>query len=388
MALAASAFAMGTAEFVVAGLLPTIAADLEVSISVTGLLISAYALAIVVGGPLFTAAGLRAPRRRLLVLAAALFVAGNVMAAIAPGYPVLMAGRMLAAFGQGSFLPIASVVAADLVPAHLRARAIAVVFAGGTAANVAGTPLGTLLGQQFGWRSTFWTLAAIGIASLIAVAVAVPSTPRPVNASLRGESAVFGRLRIWLTLAIGMLGFGGLFSSFTYIAPFLTSVSGYPAGAVAPLLALFGVGLVVGNLAGGRFGGRNQLGALAGALALLTVGLSGLALGGSSPVLAVILLILVGAAGFALVAPFMTRLIDQAGGAPLLAAAAGGSAANLGAAAGAYLGGLAIDFGLGFTGPPAIGSAIAATGLLVLLTARALDRTCGRRGRLRPADRP
>ena len=218
MALAATAFVMGTAEFVIAGLLPAVAVDLAVSIPVAGLLISGYALAIVVGGPLFTAAGVRAPRQRLLVLAAALFVTGNVMASIAPGYPMLMAGRVLGAFGQGAFLPVASVVAADMVAPHLRAHAIAVVFAGGTAANVVGTPLGTLLGQQLGWRATFWALAAIGVASLIAVAVAVPRTPRPMNAPLRGELATFGRLPVWLTLAIGMLGFGGLFSSFTYIA--------------------------------------------------------------------------------------------------------------------------------------------------------------------------
>jgi DHA1 family inner membrane transport protein len=381
MALAATAFVMGTAEFVIAGLLPAVAVDLAVSIPVAGLLISGYALAIVVGGPLFTAAGVRAPRQRLLVLAAALFVTGNVMASIAPGYPMLMAGRVLGAFGQGAFLPVASVVAADMVAPHLRAHAIAVVFAGGTAANVVGTPLGTLLGQQLGWRATFWALAAIGVASLIAVAVAVPSTPRPMNATLRGELATFGRLPVWLTLAIGMLGVGGLFSSFTYIAPLLTSVSGYPAGAVAPLLALFGVGLLVGNLAGGRVGGRNQLGVLAGALALLTVGLAGLALCASSRVLAAILLVLVGAAGFALVAPFMTRLIDQADGTPLLAAAAGGSAVNLGAATGAYLGGLSIDSVLGFTGPPPIGSAIAAAGLLIVITARALNRHANRAGR-------
>ncbi|OLT00979.1 hypothetical protein BJF90_06650 [Pseudonocardia sp. CNS-004] len=369
LALAAGAFVMCTAEFVIAGLLPDVAADLGVGISTAGLLISGYAAAIVVGGPLFVVAGTRVRRRRLLVFAAAVFVAGNVLSAVAGSYGLLMAGRVVSALGQGAFLATASVVAADLVSPSLRARAIALVFAGGTAANVAGSPLGALVGQLLGWRATFWAVAVLGAAALAAVA-AVPATPPPTRTTLRGGLGAFGNRQVWLTLAIGMAGPGGLFAAYTYIAPLLTSAGGYPPEAIAPLLVLFGIGLLVGNSIGGRFGGRAQLRVLGIALAVLAAGLLGLAAGAHSPVVAPVLLVVVGAGAFAMVAPFMTRLIDQAAGAPLLAAAAGGSATNTGAALGAYVGGLAIDTPLGVTGPPAAGAAVAALGLVAVLAAR------------------
>jgi DHA1 family inner membrane transport protein len=369
LALAAGAFVMCTAEFVIAGLLPDVAADLGVGISTAGLLISGYAGAIVVGGPLFVVAGTRVRRRRLLVFAAAVFIAGNVLSAVAGSYELLMVGRVVSALGQGAFLATASVVAADLVSPSLRARAIALVFAGGTAANVAGSPLGALVGQLLGWRATFWAVAVLGAAALAAVA-AVPATPPPVPTTLRGGLVAFGNRQVWLTLAIGVAGPGGLFAAYTYIAPLLTSAGGYPPEAIAPVLALFGIGLLVGNSIGGRFGGRAQLRVLGIALAVLAAGLLGLAAGAHSPVVAPVLLVVVGAGAFAMVAPFMTRLIDQAAGAPLLAAAAGGSATNTGAALGAYLGGLAIDTPLGVTGPPVAGAAVAAFGLVAVLAAR------------------
>ncbi|WP_232665520.1 MFS transporter [Pseudonocardia sp. TRM90224] len=371
VALSASAFVMGTAEFVIAGLLPSVAIDLGVSIPAAGLLISGYALAIVIGGPIFVAAGTRTPRRALLLTAAVVFVIGNLVAALASNYPALMVGRVLGALGQGAFLPIASVVAAELVAPERRARAIAIVFAGGTTANIVGTPLGTLLGQQLGWRSTFWVLAALAAVSLVIVSRAVPALPPPpVAATLRAELAAFGRVQVWLTLAIGLAGFGGLFAMFTYVTPLLISVAGFPDAAIAPLLALFGVGLLAGNVIGGRLGSRAQLGSLGGSLAVLAAGLAVLAAGASNPVVAVVALAVVGAAAFAIVAPFMTRLIDQAAGAPSLAAAAGGSAVNLGAALGAYAGGLSITSGLGFAGPSAVGACVAAAGLVVVAAAR------------------
>jgi DHA1 family inner membrane transport protein len=370
LALAAGAFVMCTAEFVIAGLLPDVAADLGVGISTAGLLISGYAVAIVVGGPVFVVAGTRVPRGRLLVFAAAVFVAGNVLSAVAGSYGLLMAGRVVGALGQGAFLATASVVAADLVAPSLRTRAIALVFAGGTAANVAGSPLGALVGQLMGWRATFWAVAVLGAAALAAVVAAVPATPPPAPTTLRGGLGAFRNGQVWLTLAIGVAGPGGLFAAYTYIAPLLTSASGYPPQAIAAVLGLFGIGLLLGNAIGGRFGGA-QLRVLGIALAVLAAGLAGLAVGAHSAVVATVLLVIVGAGAFAMVAPFMTRLIDQAAGAPLLAAAAGGSATNTGAALGAYLGGLAIDTPLGVTGPPAAGAVIAAFGLVAVLAARA-----------------
>jgi MFS transporter, DHA1 family, inner membrane transport protein len=371
LALAAGAFVMCTAEFVIAGLLPGIAADLGVGLSTAGLLISGYAAAIVVGGPVFVIAGTRVPRGRLLVVAAVVFVAGNALSAVAGSYGPLMAGRVLGALGQGAFLATASVVAADLVaPPSLRTRAIALVFAGGTAANVVGSPLGALVGQLLGWRATFWAVAALGAVALAAVVVAVPAPPPLVPTTVRGGFGVFRNRQVWLTLAIGVAGPGGLFAAYTYIAPLLTAASGYPPEAIGPVLALFGIGLLLGNSIGGRFG-RAQLRVLGTALAVLAAGLLGLAVGAHSPIVATVLLVVVGAGAFAMVAPFMTRLIDQAAGAPLLAAAAGGSATNTGAALGAYLGGLAIDTPLGVTGPPVAGAAMAAFGLLAVLAARA-----------------
>jgi MFS transporter, DHA1 family, inner membrane transport protein len=369
-ALAAGAFVMCTAEFVIAGLLPDIAADLGVGISTAGLLISGYAAAIVVGGPVFVVAGTRIPRGRLLVFAAAVFVVGNVLSAVAGSYGPLMAGRVIGALGQGAFLATASVVAADLVAPSLRTRAIALVFAGGTAANVAGSPLGALVGQLLGWRATFWAVAVLGVVALAAVAAAVPATPPLAPTTLRSGFGAFRNGQVWLTLAIGVAGPGGLFAAYTYIAPLLTSASGYPPQAIAAVLGLFGIGLLVGNSIGGRFGGA-QLRVLGIALAVLATGLAGLAVGAHSAVVATVLLVVVGAGAFAMVAPFMTRLIDQAAGAPLLAAAAGGSATNTGAALGAYVGGIAIDTPLGVTGPPVAGAVIAAFGLVAVLAASA-----------------
>jgi DHA1 family inner membrane transport protein len=370
LALAAGAFVMCTAEFVIAGLLPDIASDLGVGISTAGLLISGYAAAIVVGGPAFVIAGTRVPRTRLLVVAAVLFVAGNTLAALSGTYPTLMVGRVLSALGQGAFLATASVVAADLVTPSLRARAIALVFAGGTVANVAGTPIGALVGQLLGWRATFWAVAVLGTAALVAVGTAVPASPPPTPTTVRAGLGAFRQVQVWLTLAIGTAGLGGLFAAYTYIAPLLTSAAGLPAGAIAPVLGLFGIGLLAGNVVGGRFGAGSQLRVLGTGLAVLALGLAGLVVGTSSPVAAVVLLMVVGASAFALVAPFMTRLIDQAVDAPLLASAAGGSAVNTGAALGAYSGGLAIDSPLGVAGPPAVGAVIAAFGLVAVLAAR------------------
>jgi DHA1 family inner membrane transport protein len=319
----------------------------------------------------FVVAGTRIPRGRLLVFAAAVFVAGNVLSAVAGSYGPLMAGRVIGALGQGAFLATASVVAADLVAPSLRTRAIALVFAGGTAANVAGSPLGALVGQLLGWRATFWAVAVLGVVALAAVAAAVPATPPPVPTTLRSGFGAFRNGQVWLTLAIGVAGPGGLFAAYTYIAPLLTSASGYPPQAIAAVLGLFGIGLLVGNSIGGRFGGGAQLRVLGIALAVLATGLAGLAVGAHSAVVATVLLVVVGAGAFAMVAPFMTRLIDQAAGAPLLAAAAGGSATNTGAALGAYFGGLAIDTPLGVTGPPVAGAVIAAFGLVAVLAASA-----------------
>ncbi len=381
LAMAISAFVMGTAEFVITGLLPQVAGDLEVSLPTAGTLISGYALAIVVGGPACTLAGNRVPRKALLLAAIALFVLGNLLSAVAAGYWTLMGGRVLAALGQATFLGVGSVVAANLVPEHRRSRAIALVFTGLTLATVLGTPLGTLLGQHLGWRAVFWLITAVALASLTAVAALVPSQPHSRPLHVRTELATFTKPTVWVILGIAMLGIGGLFASFSYIAPLLTEVTGLPDTALSPLLGMFGVGLVAGNLAGGWAADRYPTATIATALAAQSVAMTTLAVFAHQPVIATIALMATGAAGFAIVPAFLSRLIDHAGGESPLAAAAGGSATNLGTATGSYLGGLTLTAGLDYTAPTWLGTAMALLALTVLLlwTVRKTSFLAGRR---------
>ncbi|MBW4717270.1 MFS transporter [Saccharothrix obliqua] len=374
VALMISSFGIGTTEFVVMGLLPEIANDLSVSITSAGLLISGYALGVVVGGPVVTALGTRQSRKTMLVLLMGLFIVGNLLSALAPGYGLLMAGRVLAAVCHGAFFGIASVVAADLVAPDKRSRAISLVFTGLTVANVVGAPLGNWIGQDLGWRSTFWMITGIGLVSLVGVVTMVPATPKPVDARIASELAVFKRLQVWLALATAALSIGALFASFSYIAPLMTEVTGFSSGAMTPLLVLFGVGLVTGNLIGGRFADRAQLPTLYVAQAVLAVVLLVFVVTSANKVLAVITLVLLGAAGFATVPGFMTRAIDKAAGAPTLASAAAASAANLGISVGAYLSGVAIDAGGGYTAPNLVGAAMAVAALAVTLVSGSLQK--------------
>lgn len=375
LAMALSAFVMGTAEFVITGLLPDVAGDLGISIPSAGALITGYALAIVIGGPLCTIAGARVPRKALLLGSMLLFICGNLVSALAPGYWVLMTGRVLAAFGQASFLGIGSVVAANLVADHRRSQAIAMVFTGITLANVVGSPLGTLLGQTLGWRAIFWTITAVATLSCVVVAALVPTQPRPDYVGYRAEFAMFGRVQVWLTLLIAMLGMGALFSSFSYVAPLLTEVAGFDSSAITLLLGLFGGGLVLGNGIGGWAADRGQLPTMCGALALLAVVMVAFASLASSPLAVIVGLPLMGAAGFALVPALLSRLINMAGGESPLAAATGGSATNLGTAVGASVGGLTINAGLGFTAPTWLGAIMAVCGLGVALVVWNANRT-------------
>lgn len=232
LALALSAFAIGTTEFVIVGLLPEVARDLSVSIPSAGLLISGYALGVVIGAPALTAAASRLPRKHVLLGLMVLFVAGNLVCALAPTYGLLMVGRVIAALAHGAFFGVGSVVAADLAKPDKRARAIALMFTGLTVANVLGVPLGTLLGQHLGWRSTFWAVTVLGIAGLAGIAALLPTQPRAVEGVLRRELTAFRRPQVWLALMTTALGFGGLFASFTYIAPMMTHVAGFAPASV------------------------------------------------------------------------------------------------------------------------------------------------------------
>jgi DHA1 family inner membrane transport protein len=374
LALAIGAFGIGTTEFVIMGLLPEVATDFGVSIPSAGLLISGYALGVVVGAPLLTAIGSKVSRKTVLIALMGVFIVGNLISALAPSYGVLMAGRIVAALSHGAFFGVGSVVAASLVPKAKQASAIALMFTGLTVANVLGVPGGTALGQHFGWRSTFWAVTVLGIIGLIGIVVLVPKQSVSEGPGLRSELAVFRSLQVWLALAMTALGFAGVFASFTYIAPMMTSVAGFSNGAVTWLLVLFGGGLVVGNLLGGKAADRSLMPSLYVILALLAAVLVVFVFTAHAKLPSAITIALFGAAGFATVAPLQKRVMDKAAGAPALASAANIAAFNLGNAIGAYLGGLTIEHGLGYTAPNWVGAALAASGLAVALASGLLDR--------------
>jgi DHA1 family inner membrane transport protein len=374
LALAISAFGIGTTEFVIMGLLPEVAADFGVSIPSAGLLISGYALGVVVGAPLLTALASRVPRKTVLTALMGLFIAGNVLSALASSYGLLMTGRVVAALSHGAFFGVGSVVAASLVAPAKRAGAIALMFTGLTVANVLGVPAGTALGQAFGWRSTFWVVSALGVVGAIGILALVPHQEPGPDGGLRSELAVFRRPQVWLALAMTTLGFAGVFASFTYIAPMMTQVAGFSSGAVTWLLVLFGAGLFAGNLLGGRAADRRLMPSLYVILAALALVLVAFVFTAHAKVPAAITIALFGAAGFATVPPLQARVMAKAEGAPALASAANIAAFNLGNAGGAWLGGQAIDAGLGYTAPNWIGAALAAAGLAVALISGLLDR--------------
>lgn len=374
VALAIGAFGIGTTEFVIMGLLPEIAAEFGVSIPSAGLLVTGYALGVVAGAPVMTILGTKINRKTMLMLLMGLFIAGNLLSAVAPAFGVMLAGRIVASLAHGAFFGIGSVVAAELVAPDKRAGAIAIMFTGLTVANIVGVPLGTFVGQAVGWRVTFGIVAALGVVGLVGVAKLVPDLPRPEGAHLRKELAAFRNVQVVLAMAMTVLGFGGVFAAITYIAPMMTEIAGYSSGAVTWLLVLFGIGMFLGNLTGGRFADRKlmpmlyvSLGGLAIVLALFTVT-------AHSKILAAATILLIGALGFATVPPLQKRVLDQAHGAPTLASVVNIGAFNLGNALSAWLGGVVISAGFGYTAPNWVGAALAGSALGLAVLSAALER--------------
>ncbi|MFJ3319412.1 MULTISPECIES: MFS transporter [unclassified Curtobacterium] len=382
IALALGGFGIGLTEFVITGLLPEVAADYGVTETTAGWLVTGYALAVIVGALGLTAATTRLPRKPVLIGLLVLFVIGNTLSALAPVYGVMMLGRVIAALCHGAFFGIGSVVASNMVAKEKRASAVALMFTGLTASNVLGVPFGTFLGQALGWRATFWTIAAIGVVALVGVALLVP-TVRSADAtvpSLRRELGAFRSGQVWLSLGITVLGYGGMFGAFTYIAYTLTSVSGFSSGAVPWLLIVFGIGLFVGNFAGGKLASRSIDGTLLVVLVVLTVVLAVFAAVAASPVLTVIALVLMGAFGFATVPALQTRVMQYADHAPTLASGANIAAFNLGNALGAWIGGLTIAAGLGYTSPIWAGAGITAAAVVLTSVAAGAARRARSRG--------
>ncbi|MEU6538903.1 MFS transporter [Streptomyces sp. NPDC047000] len=374
LALAIGAFGIGTTEFVITGLLPAVADDFGVSIPTAGLLVTGYALGVVAGAPVMTVLGTKTSRKRMLMVLMGLFIAGNLISALAPAFTVMLIGRIVASLAHGAFFGIGSVVAADLVAPDRKAGAIATMFTGLTVANVVGVPLGTLVGQHLGWRVTFGVVAGLGVVGLVGVATLVPELPRPDGVRLRHELAAFRNVQVLLAMAMTVLGFGGVFAAITYIAPMMTRVAGFADGSVTWLLVLLGLGMVVGNLVGGRFADRSLMPMLYVSLGGLAVVLALFTLTAHSKAAAAVTLTLIGALGFATVPPLQKRVLDHAHGAPTLASAMNIGAFNLGNALSAWLGGRVIAAGLGYTAPNGVGAVLAVSALALAVLSAALDR--------------
>ncbi|MEV8599356.1 MFS transporter [Streptomyces griseoviridis] len=374
LALAIGAFGIGTTEFVIMGVLPEVAAGFGVSIPTAGWLVSGYALGVVLGAPVLTVLGTRVSRKKMLMFLMGLFIVGNALSAAAPVFGVMLIGRVIASLAHGAFFGIGSVVAANLVAPARKASAISLMFMGLTVANIVGVPLGTYIGQAAGWRVTFVVVAALGVVGLLGVARLVPDEGRPESADVRAEFAAFRNVQVWLAMAMTVLGYGGVFAAVTYITPMMTEVAGYSAGAVTWLLVLFGTGMFLGNLLGGRFADRALMPMLCTALGALSLTLLLFTATAHHKVLAAITLTLVGALGFATVPPLQKWVLDQASAAPTLASAANIGAFNLGNALAAWLGGVVISAGLGYTAPNWVGALLSGSALLLAFLAAFLNR--------------
>ena len=376
LALTAGAFGIGTTEFVIMGLLLQVSADLHVSIAAAGLLISGYALGVAVGAPLLTIATRRVPRKTVLLALMAIFTLGNIACALAANYEMLMAARVVTSLAHGTFFGVGSVVATGLVPPERRASAIAMMFTGLTAAALLGVPAGAWLGLHFGWRSTFWAVALIGVIAFAVLALFVPrGRADAAPSSLRDELAVLGRPQVLLGLAMTVLGYAGVFVVFTYIQPLLTGVTGVSAAAVSPILLLFGGGLAVGNLLGGRLADRALMPSVLGTLAVLAAVLGAMQFVIHTPWTAILFVLLLGVAAFATVAPLQLRVLDKAAGAGQnLASSLNIAAFNLGNALGAWVGGVVIDRGPGLQALGWVAALLTLVGLAIALWSRALDR--------------
>ncbi|MGW6055421.1 MFS transporter [Streptomyces sp. NPDC055189] len=365
--LAAGTFLMGTTEFVIAGLLPEIADDLGVSVAHSGLLITAFAVGMIIGGPAMALATLRLPQRRTLVLALAVFVLGHVVAALSSSFAVVLTARVVTALATGAFWAVGFVIATAAAGPANATRAVGVMMGGLTLANVVGVPLGSLAGQVTGWRGPFWALAVLAALAATFAGRFIPRTQQPGQISVRAEIRALRQGRLWLALAAAVLIMGGVLATYTYITPLLTDRTGIAAGAVPLVLIAFGVGALGGTAVGGRLGDRHPMTTTITAAAATALTLLVLIPGSTNPVAAIGLVFLMALTGFT-VNPVVTSLaVRFAGDAPTLTAALTTSAYNTGIAAGSAIAGQALDSSLGLTGPALVGAVSAALTLLPLI---------------------
>jgi DHA1 family inner membrane transport protein len=374
VALALGGFAIGTTEFVTMGLLPDIADGVGVSIPSAGGFISAYALGVVVGAPVIAALATRLPRRAVLLALMAAFLAGNVLSALASGSVTLLLARFVSGLPHGAYFGVASLVAASLVAPHLRGRAVSSVMLGLAVATLAGVPAATWLGQQLGWRSAYWAVVVIAAITLASVLAVVPSSPGRPEATVRSELGALRRPQVLLTLVVAVVGFGGMFAVYSYIAPLVTEVTGLPRGAIPLVLLAFGIGGVLGTALGGRLADRALFRSLVGANVVTGVLLAIMPLAALSPVTLVATVALLSMSASVLVVCLQLRLMEVAGEAQMLGAALNHSALNAANALGAWLGAVVIAAGWGWTAPSSVGAALAVAGLAFLGWSAALRR--------------
>lgn len=369
LVLALSAFAIGTTEFVIMGLLPEVAGDLSVSIPAAGWLVSGYAFSVAIGAPIMALLTARLPRKTALLMLMGIFILGNLLCAVAANYGLLMLARIITALCHGAFFGIGSVVAASLVPANRKASAVALMFTGLTLANVLGVPAGTALGQIAGWRSPFWAVTLIGVVALIGLWRVLPKKHDEEAVDMRKEVAALRNGPLWLALATTVLFSAAVFAPFTYVAPLLGEVTQVSPRGITWTLVLIGLGLTLGNIIGGRLADWRLGTTLAGVFATMAIVSTVLSWTSASLIPAEITLFIWAAAAFAAVPALQVNVVRVGGAAPNLVATLNIGAFNVGNAIGAWVGGSVIDHGLGLTRVPLAGAAIAVLALIAVMIA-------------------
>ncbi|MDQ1052398.1 DHA1 family inner membrane transport protein [Arthrobacter sp. SORGH_AS 212] len=374
LSLAMGGVGIGVTEFTMMGLLKEVEQGLGISTPEAGHLISAYALGVVVGAPLLAAVGARLPRKQLALGLLLFFTVANLASFVAPDYGTMLVSRFAAGLPHGAFFGVAAVIAASLVPPTRRGWAISMVMAGLSISNVVGVPFATWLGQTYGWRLLFVLVGFIGLLTLAMVWRFVPFQAAHPDASIRRELGALKRLQVWLAILIGVVGFGGFFATYTYIAHTMTMVAGIPSSLIPLVVALYGLGMVAGNLVGGRLADKSVMGTLYKVLPVIAVALVVYAVAVHWPWSALLMVFVVGASGSMLIPALQTRLLDASPDAPSLASSLNHAALNVANALGAFLGGLVIALGWGYVAPALVGAVLAVLGFGVAVLSGVLER--------------
>jgi len=374
LALATGGFAIGTTEFVTMGMLPEIATGVGISIPTAGHVVAAYAVGVVVGAPLIAALAARTGRKRLLLGLMAVFVLGNVLSAIAQSYELLLAARFLTGVPHGAFFGIGAVVGASMVPVNRRAWAVSMIMVGLPVANIVGVPLTTLMGQSLGWQVPFLAVGVLGLLTAVAVWSWIPPQPVGSDVNIRSELSALARPQVWMALLIGMVGFGGMFATYSYITPTMTELAGFSPAAVTIVLAVYGIGMTGGTLVGGRLADRAVMPSLYGGLVAITVILGVFGWLAQTKPGALFAVFAMGFSASVLIPALQTRLMDVAHEGQSLAASLNHSTLNVANALGAWLGSLVLAAGYGYEWPSRVGAALAVAGLVLALVSGLMDR--------------